>query len=470
LVASLVRGVLSSSFGWLFNRVDENLISPSPMAPHALYIAKKFKRFVIHIMGVAVLLVAIFPFISRIGFTGFQLALLFVSLLAMVEFYGLTENISHCLSRALVARGRRSRLLGLTGLIVVLSFIVFIPLLSTLGVNLGPINSLFYFYPPYTISRIFILNTKIIGFGFLFPITVITLNNSFEVMASETISILCATIVFAFIAASSAGFGLKRWSSSPRLSQTRGRFLQLRKSELRWKPGSKNDVNLILKKDFWVTIRNPAKFLIPLAITLILMGFSLELQSMFSFPQLQVSSTAYTEPIFLLSSYLAAVFVLPPAWDSFASERRTVYLLKTAPIIPSNIVKGKYLFALIKSFSYVAPIVIAFSFILPHTLNISIVLLEVILILMVSNAVGVLASVSYPPAYRGVGPPPFLIVVGLPLLSALLTAIIPLSFMTYFVDPTLFAVASIGMVLYSFMVLSLCVGRAAKSFNSLQEI
>jgi hypothetical protein len=147
-----------------------------------------------------------------------------------------------------------------------------------------------------------------------------------------------------------------------------------------------------------------------------------------------------------------------------------VYLLKTAPIDPSNIIKGKYLFALIKSLLYVAPIVAAISFVLPHTGDISIALLEVAPILLVSNALGVLASVSYPPAYRGVGPPPFLIVLGLPLFSAVLTAIIPISFMTSYADPTLFVFVSIGMLLYAFLVVTLCIKRATRSFIRLQEI
>jgi hypothetical protein len=451
LVASFVRGILSSSFGWLFTRVDENLLSASPISPHALYIAKKVKGFLVHFIGVTMLVIAGFPFISRIGFSGIRLVFLFLSLLAILEFYGLTENVFHCLSRALLVRRRSSKMLGLVCLVILSSFIVAIPLLIILGVNLGIVNLLLNLYPPYILSRI------------------LTLNPSLDI-ASGTVTLLGTTVVFFIIAASIARFGLKRWSSSPRLAQTRGSFLQLRKNELKWRHGSKNDVSLILMKDFWVTIRNPAKFLIPLAIALVLTVFTLQFESVFSLPQPQLEAARYTEPIFLLSIYFIAVFVLPPAWDSFAGERRTVYLLKTSPVDPSSIVKGKYLFALIKSLLYVTPIVVAVSFVIPHTLDVSIALFEVILILFVSNAVGVLASVSYPPAYRGVGPPPFLIVMGLPLLSALLTAIIPLSFMAYYVDPTLFVFTSMSMLFYSFLVLVICVKRATRSFIRLQEI
>ncbi len=451
LVASLIRGILSSGFGLLFTRVDENIISSSPMAPHALYIAKKFKRFMIHILGVTTLLVAVFPAISRIGFTGIRLVYLFVVLLTMIEFYGLTENTSYSVSRMLTMRHRRFKAIGLFLLIVLMSYVVVLPLLVLLGVDMSPITLLIQFYPPYMFSKI------------------ATLSPSFDIM-SGTLSIVVVGIVFFILASSTAKFGLKRWSSSPRLAQTRGRFLQLRKNGLNWKPGSKNDVNLVLMKDFWVTIRNPTRFLIPLVIALALMFFTLQLQLMLHLPQLQPTLTMYTEPIFLFSTYLVAVFILSPAWDSFAGERRTVYLLKTAPIDPSNIIKGKYLFALIKSLLYVAPIVVAISFVLPHTGDISIALLEVAPILLVSNALGVLASVSYPPAYRGVGPPPFLIVLGLPLFSAVLTAIIPISFMTYYNDPTLFVFVSIGMLLYAFLVVAICIKRATRSFIRLQEI
>lgn len=203
LVASFVRGILSSSFGWLFTRVDENLISASPLSPHALYVAKKVKGFAVHSIGVTMLIIAGFPFISRIGFDGIRLVFLFLSLLAMVEFYGLTENVFHCLSRALLVKRRSSKMLGLVCLVVLSSFIATIPLLIILGVNLGSVSLLLNLYPPYIFSRI------------------LTLNPSLDI-ASGTVALLGTAVVFFIIAASTAGFGLKRWSSSPRLAQTRG--------------------------------------------------------------------------------------------------------------------------------------------------------------------------------------------------------------------------------------------------------
>jgi hypothetical protein len=450
LLVSVIRGVLSSSFGFLFTKVDENLISASPVAPHSLYVAKKFKRLMIHSMEVGVLLLAVLPFVSRIGFNGILLGLLFISLLATIEFYGLTENSFHCLSRALVMREGRLKLVPLVGIIALLSFCVVIPLLAIVGVNLGSINALLYFYPPYSLSRILLLS------------------NQFN-MSEGVISIALATILFFILAASSAGYGLKRWSSSPSFAQSRGRYFQLRKNELGWKTGSKNQVNLVVRKDFWVTVRNPSRFLIPLAIELAIVIFSVQLQLFFPFPQLQVMDIQSREEIYFLAVYLLAVFILPPAWDSFASERRTIYLLKTAPIDPDDVIKGKYLFALLKSLTYLAPIVIALSFIVPHVLDFSVALLEAVLILLVSNGVGILASVSYPPAYRGIGPPPLLIVISLPLVSALLTVIIPLSFMTYYTNLALFAFLSVAMIFYSYGLLRFFIKRATNSFLRLLE-
>jgi hypothetical protein len=181
------------------------------------------------------------------------------------------------------------------------------------------------------------------------------------------------------------------------------------------------------------------------------------------------TSPQYTDPIFILSTYLISILVLPPAWDSFASERRTLFILKTAPIDPRAIVNGKYLFALMKSALYIAPIVAVVSFLLPHRWNISFIALEVTLVLLVSNAVGILASVSYPPAYRGVGPPPFLVVLGLPFLCAVLTMIIPISFILSYTNSVLFATLSIPVIAYVFIVMKVCLKRAVGSFTRLQE-
>jgi hypothetical protein len=451
LLASVIRGVLSSNFGLLFTRVDENLISPSPVASHALFIGKRAKTFVIHTVGVGIVLLTGFSFASLIGFNGVSFGLLFISLLALVEFYGLTENAFHCLSRALTMRRLRLRWLGLLGLVVLLSYTVVIPMLIIFGLNLGPFSMILNYYPPYLLSRI------------------LTLNESLEI-STGAISVVIATIVVFIIAASSAGVGLKRWSSSPRLARGRGGFLGLRKSKLKWKSRTKNDVNLILRKEFWVSMRDPSRLLIPLLIDVALVVFALGLGLFFPLVELQLSKVTYSEPIFLLSTYLLAAFALPPAWDSFAAERRTVYLLKTSPINPRAVVEGKYLFALMKSILYVAPIVIALSFLLPNTMSISVVLLEAFLILLVSNGIGILVSASYPPAYRNVGPPPFLIMISLPLAVALATVIIPISFMAYFTNLALFLCLSIIMLFYSILVALLCIGGATKSFIDLLEV
>jgi hypothetical protein len=451
LFASIIRGVLSSNFGLLFTRADENLISPSPLASHALFVGKRMKTFVLHAIGVAVILITGVSIVSMIGFNGIEFGLLFISLLATVEFYGLTENAFHCLSRALTMRQRHLKLLGLAGLIGLLSYTVAIPLLIILGLNLGAFNALLNYFPPYLLSRI------------------LTLDSSLDI-SNGAISAAIATIVVFAIAASSAGIGLKRWSSSPSLANTGGRFLRLRKNKLKWKSGGKNEVSLILRKEFWVSIRNPSRFLIPVVIDVALVVFSLQIQLFFPFIELQLSNVTFAEPVFLLSSYFLAAFALPPAWDSFAAERHTAYLLKTSPINPRSVIVGKYLFALIKSILYVAPIVVALSLILPHTISTSIVLLETVLILMVSNGIGILASASYPPAYRNVGPPPFLIVIGLPLAVAVVTAVIPILFITYYGDLILLAFISIIMLFYSIFVALICIAGATNSFIQLLEV
>ena len=446
-LSSLIRGLLSSSFGWLFTRADENIIGASPIAPHALFAAKKFKRFLIHTLTVATLIFAVLPLVWRIGFAGFQLIDLFVMLLAFIEIQGFVENITYSLFQMARAKNRSTQVLGVILLTMLILFVSLTPFLIFFGG--GAFVFLDLVYPPYLLSRMLMLNLPI---GIM-PGTLLLVGEGF---------------VFALVASIVARFGLRRWASHPRLIQTRGSYLRLRKDRLQWKASSKNDVNLIFMKDFWVTVRNPARFFVPLGITLILLLFLLQFQIMFLGGGMS-TSVQYTDPIFILSTYLVSILVLPPAWDSFASERRTLFILKTAPIDPRALINGKYLFALMKSALYLAPIVVTVSFLMPHSWNISFIALEVTLVLLVSNAVAILASVSYPPAYRGVGPPPFLVVLGLPFLCAVLTMIIPITFILSYTNSILFAMFSIPVIAYVFIVMRWCLRRAVGSFIKLQE-
>ncbi|WXG43753.1 MAG: hypothetical protein WED04_06895 [Promethearchaeati archaeon SRVP18_Atabeyarchaeia-1] len=449
LASSFVRGLLSSSFGWLFTRVDESVIVSSPASPRALYVAKRFRRFLVHCMMAALVIAGAYPVFSRIGFQGFQLVPLYVAILAFIEIYGLVENLSYCLSRGLVMRRStvQKAILGVAfGAFTF--FIIGTPFLIIAGGT--PLQFVSSFYPPYL-------------FGSM-------LTSSLWMGSTVGASLLgIEAILFLIFASLTARFGLKRWAASPRLVQTRGSFIRLRKNTLFREHKEVSSLRLVFMKDFWTTVRVPGKFLVPMFVTLILLAFTIQLQVIFplSLPGPEVSQ--FTDPVFLLSTYFVSVFILPPAWDSFASERRTIFLLKTLPIGASSIIRGKYLFALFKSALYITPIIATVSVILPHTSAIPLVALQVTLVLLVSNAVGVLASVSYPPTYRGVGPPPFLVLLGLPLLSLVLTVIIPIMLVLSYGNWALFAFLLVNVVVYVGLVLRFCLRRAEASFVNLQE-
>jgi hypothetical protein len=447
VVSSFLTGLLSSSFGSLFTRVDENVIIASPASPHALFIAKRFKRFLTHVMMVALLLLALYPVVTRIGFQGFQLLLLYVTILAFLEIYGLIENISYSLSRGLMmARSVRQTVALASAFGLLAYFVLLFPFIILLNGN----SVLADLYPPYLLGQI--LTSSLL----------VDRNFGASLLAIEA-------IIFLIVASMTARFGLKRWASSPRFVQTRGSFIPLRKNMLVWKGTQKNSIRPIFMKDFWTTIRIPAKFLVPLVITVILLILAVQVQIVFPSSLTNPSVLRYADPVFLLSTYLISVFFLPPAWDSFASEKRTIFLLKTLPISSKSIVRGKYLFAVLKSVLYITPIIGTMSILLPHSTTLPLVALQVTLVLLVSNALGVLASVSYPSTYRGMGPPPLLVVFGLPLLCTFLTVIIPILLTLSYGSTMSFVYSSVILLIYVFLVLRFSLRKTEESFVRLQE-
>nr|MDO8133207.1 hypothetical protein [Candidatus Njordarchaeum guaymaensis] len=447
LVSSFIRGLVSSSFGLVFSRVDENIIVSSPVALRSLYIAKKFKGLIMHVLTVITILLAVFPLITEFGFQGFRLTLLFITLLALMEIYGFTENISYCVSRALRNRKSHSRAWALVTLVILMAFVLSSPFIMVLGGSASDL--LAYFYPPYVFSRI------------------VMLSSSLDIVLG--VCALSGEAIFFFLVASvTAKSGLRTWVSSPRLVQTRSSLMRIRKNKVVWRTGKKAGIRLMFAKDFWVTLRNPSKFFVPFGIALALLFFAFVFQTMLVLPA-QPTGIQLSEGVFLLSTYLVTICILSPAWDSFAGERRTFFILKNSPINPANIVRGKYLLALLQSAIFIAPIIGAMFFVLPHTLDVLLVALEVALVLLVSNSVGILVSASYPPAYRGMGPPPFLILLGLPLLCATLTVIIPISLTLSYGNVALFQFTLACVLAYVYVVSGLCLKKATQSFTKLQE-
>jgi hypothetical protein len=328
-----------------------------------------------------------------------------------MEIFGLVENVSYCLSRRLFTRENRVKKLSVAAFIAWTIFIVTFPLVYLLEAQ--SVAFLAYLSPAYVCTMILISGT------------------SFDAIIGAIV-ILTEFFLFFFIASSIAGPGLRTWASSPRFAQVRSSFIKIRKNKLTWKSGKRGGIRLILSKDLWITLRNPSRFFIPLATTIVLLLFAIgfERSSLFSIQELQIQQ--FAQFVFVPSIYLITVFMLPPAWDAFASERRTLFILKSSPVKASRIIWGKYLFSLIQSASYAIPMVAAISILLPHAQDILLISIEVTSVLLVSNAIGILASVSYPPAYRGMGPPPLLILLGLPLLCIILTLIIPISLILFY--------------------------------------
>jgi hypothetical protein len=448
LVSSFVRGIISSNFGLLFTRNDENVIVPSPIAPHALYVSKKFREFLFHVLTVTTVLLAGYPFFTRIGFQGLNLVFLFTTLLAFMETNGLTENISYCVSRALFRSGTRLNKLVFAVFSALAIFIIASPFVMVFAGD--SFAFLAYLYPPYACAMI------------------LTLRSSFDITLG-VLSLLGEVTLFFFVASTVAKFGLRTWTSSPRLVLTRSNFVRVRKNRLMWKRGKKGGTRLIFTKDLWVTIRSPSKFFVPLGTTLILLFFAFVLQTVLPFNVQQVSAQQFNESSLMSSVYLVTVFILSPAWDSFASERSTLFILKGSPIKTSRIIWGKYLFALMRSASYAFPIVAAILFLFAHNLDVFPISVEVGLVLLVSNAIGIVASVSYPPAYRRMGSTPYLIILGLPVLCVVLTVIIPISLSTLYSSVELFIFAFAFTLLYVFIVVTSCLKKAENSFVKLEE-
>nr|MDO8099166.1 hypothetical protein [Candidatus Njordarchaeota archaeon] len=447
LVSSLVKGFMSSSFGLVMSRADENLVIPSPIAPRSLYMAKKFKGLVMHVLTVTAILLAVFPLIIQVGFQGFELILLFIGFLALMEIYGFTENISYCASRALRHGGSRSRVLAMIILVILTVFIVASPLIMLL--DGAAFRLLAHLYPPYMFSQMLLLSPSLdIALG------------------------MCAlsgeTVLLFIIASMVSKSGLRAWVSSPKLAQTRSNFIGIRKNKLIWKTGMIGGSRLIFAKDFWITLRNPSKFFVPIGTVVTLLIFAFFFQTIFILPSYP-AGIQLPEGVFLLSTYLVTICILSPAWDSFASERRTLFILKSTPIHPASIIRGKYLLALLQSAIFTSPIIGAISLVLPHTLDVFLVALEVALVLLVSNSVGILVSASYPPAYRGMGPPPFLILLGLPLLCATLTVIIPILLTLCYGNKVLFPFMLLCVLAYVWKASGSCLKRAVQSFVKLQE-
>jgi len=370
LLLSFIRGLVSHNTAVKPSLADIHVILPSPINPSSLFVAKLVRLIVKRTIITIVVIFAFFPFLLYFNVSSLELMNFAFSCILYSWFLTQLECFVYFGSRSLGKLHRKK----LTALITPVSILTLI---------------LIFF--EHRVARFFV---KIL------PSTVLT-EILYMCISTESIYQKPLHLIFSIISLNlSVGIFLflvteYYFAHIEGFEGTiHSKWLPLFKGKLRWSLKSfKSPAIAIALKDFWTDIRgrNFPLLAVSLIASIIIALLGPRIIEISSLPG--VFPIENKVLIVILAMIISAV-VLSPSLNSFLYEIRRMWILKTAPISPREIVYGKFLYSLLSSLVFLSPVLVSLTFMLSGFEQLTMVVL-IPFIVIVSSAEGVFDSVLF---------------------------------------------------------------------------
>ena len=370
LLLSFIRGLVSHNTAVKPSLADIHVILPSPIAPSSLFVAKLVRLLVKRTIITIAVFFVLFPFLLYFDVSYLELVNFIFSCIFYSWFLTELECFTYFSSRSLRKLHRK--------VFVALIIPIFI-LTLTLIILKHEITKFFIKILPSTVL------TEILYMCISAePVYQKPLHLIFSIISLNLSVGIFLLLVTEYYFAHVEGFE----------DTIRSKWLPIFKGKLKWSlKRFKSPAIAIALKDFWTDIRGRnfpllATSLIA-SITIALLGSRIiEITSFHGiFP---IESRIL---IVILAMIISAV-ILSPSLNSFLYEIQKIWILKTAPISPREIVYGKFLYSLLTSLVFLSPVLVSLTFVLSGFEQLTAIVL-IPFIIVVSSAEGVFDSVLF---------------------------------------------------------------------------
>lgn len=447
----LLYYVAKGPFVWgltrMFARTDVNVLFPSPASPSEIYVAKYVRSAIRRGAMIGVAYLVAFPVLRFLQLEPLQQLAFFGGLFLFVETAHSLEYLTGFAVQKLLLLRPRRLLLAFSPLPFLLGLLLLS--MQTAGVSERVAVEL---SPPTVLSRLFAETfSSPYHRGVIVP------------------ALLFLTAVYWAVFALSAMLVSTYYDSVITSFETPYKLgLNLFPNRLRWRITASHEPSItILLKDFWIQVRERGKGLVAGVVTgVALAALSLAVEPAFE-PLFAVPREALgIVSVIMIIAIGALVAASAPLGDLFLKEYQELWILKTAPIKHEAIVSGKYLYALIITLLFSAPLITPLYLAIPGDWQRFQVLSVYLPIVAVMCGIGVAINAHFPPPSRDRTVLPFVAYLGFLVASVVVSLLLFTLFPGRPTGPPRVFFANMQIALVAGGIVFLCLKVASEGFTS----
>jgi len=369
----ILKGVLSPTPKMKCSQIDLEVIFPLPIDFKSLYLAKYLRTLPKTLIIDSIILFILAPLLWYLKISPLKLVYLVITVVIFSLFLQLLEIISHfittSLMRSITNKYLRISLIIMTA--IVSGFILF--LIPYVKIKTDIINIL----PSKSLTDIFFLSLS----PTLIPILYLT--RITHILSSFLILLLISYFLAGkFFNDETNIEGKIRTTKLPiLLGKASWNLLKVRRRSF-----------LIIIKDFWIDLRSQYFVYFLVGITASIAIFLVK--DTIKLPETTFLMMIDIRVFIVLFLLLLFIFSLSPSINSFLNEVKTLWILKSLPILPIEIVIGKFIYSLISTTIILTPVSIALMSLLPP-LERNVLAVFIPFIYLLSSAEGILSDVLF---------------------------------------------------------------------------
>ena len=374
LVLFIIKGIVLLPHGIKFSKADLEIIIPLPVDFRSLYLAKYFRTLPKILVTDSILLFIISPALLYFKISLLYIVYLAFSIIAFSLFLQLLEIISYLVTTSILKKLKNRYIKT-----------IFIALISTL-------SGLIFLIVPYIRSKTFlteILPSKPLTDMFYLLVHPSSIQTQYITrLIHILLSFLTLFLVSYFLAE-------KFFSSETCIEgKTKMTRIPLLLGKAKWKLlNVKRRSFLIMIKDFWVDFRTQyfIYFLTSMATSIAI----LLIRNAIKLPEMTlIIMMVDVKVLIVLFLFILFIFSISPSINSFLNEAEHLWILKSLPILPTEIIIGKFVYSLLLTATTLTPILIVLASLLPP-LERNTLIIFTPFIYMLSSAEGVLSSILF---------------------------------------------------------------------------
>ena len=328
--SSVVSGYFGLGPAAVLTAEDESLMMSAPIKPHQIFLSRYARRIIRKVSFLTIGIFAVLPLLISASLLFFAVISLLAILIIFLEINYFLGALSSYV-RLWISRKSQSRLRHL--IVVVLGAIMLLPAHQWLLSNVSAI----YVAPSNALALFLTESTGIFSQG---------IPSSYSV-----IFIVIGFFICLLLTANISGYDYyELYSASKGKEQTEGRFSRIFRGEIDFSKSKFNDPMIwIMIKDFWSRLRSPMqiwKYIYAVVGTVFVLYLNIVRPPWFPPVIVPLGLAFALVPAFILMMILFVQMGSVTSMLSFVDERDNIYLLKSSPFNPRDIILSKYLLSL----------------------------------------------------------------------------------------------------------------------------